>query len=111
MSDTKLMNDNLPALSVVIVAPKLFERIRKTIRELKAQTIKERLEIVVVVPSAAEVGLDVSELLGFFGYKVVEVGTIRSVDRAAAGGARHAAAPVVAFIEDHAFPNPGWGRR
>lgn len=109
MSDTELTNNpNLPALSVVIVAPKLFEHIRKTIRELKAQTIKERLELVVVVPSAAEVGLDESELSGFFGYKVVEVGTIRSVDRVAAGSVRHARAPVVALIEDHAFPNPGW---
>ncbi|MBA2646410.1 MAG: hypothetical protein H0U81_06385 [Pyrinomonadaceae bacterium] len=103
------MNDtNFPALSVVIVAPKLFERIRKTLRALKAQTIRDRLEIVVVVPSADSIGLDESELAGFFGYQVVEVGPIHSVDRAAARSVKHATATVVAIIEDHAYPNPEW---
>ncbi|MDQ3685162.1 MAG: hypothetical protein M3430_06105, partial [Acidobacteriota bacterium] len=61
------MNDtDFPALSVVIVAPKLFGRIRKTIQSLKAQTIGDRLEIIVVVPSAEAVGVDESELSGFF---------------------------------------------
>lgn len=103
------MNDtSCPALSVLIVAPKLFSRIRKTLRALKAQTIKHRLEIIVVVPSADSAGVDESELSGFFGYQVVEVGPIHSVDRAAARSVKHATATVVAIIEDHAYPNPQW---
>ena len=97
-----------PALSVLIVAPKLFSRIRKTLRTLKAQTIKDRLEIIVVVPSADSVGVDESELSGFFRYQVVDVGPIHSVDRAAARSVKHATATVVAIIEDHAYPNPHW---
>ncbi|HVF29309.1 MAG TPA: glycosyltransferase family A protein [Pyrinomonadaceae bacterium] len=103
------MNDtNLPALSVVIVAPKIFGRIRKTIRALKAQTIKDLLEVIVVVPSADSVGVDESELSGFFRHQVIEVGPIHSVDRAAARTVKHATATVVAIIEDHAYPNPEW---
>ena len=97
-----------PALSVVIVAPQRFESIRKTIRKLRMQTIKDRLEIIVVVPSAGEVGVVESDLSGFFGYKIVGVGAIRSVDRAAAQSIRSATAPVVALIEDHAFPDADW---
>jgi len=103
------MNDtNAPDLSVLIVAPQHFSHIRKTLRTLRAQTIKDRLEIIVVVPSADSVGVDESELSGFFGYQVVDVGRIQSVDRAAARSVKHATATVVAILEDHAYPNPQW---
>ncbi len=47
MSDT-----NVPAMSVIVVTPDCYETVRKTVRHLKAQNVKGRLEIVFVAPSA-----------------------------------------------------------
>jgi hypothetical protein len=41
-----------PALSVVLATPGDHETIRRTIGFLRAQTVADRLELVIVVPSA-----------------------------------------------------------
>ncbi len=83
-------------LSVVIVTPDCYETIRKTIRYLRAQTVRHRLEP------------DNAELQDFLQVRVVEVGAITSTGAARAAGIHQASAPVVAFAEDHSYPDPGW---
>lgn len=100
--------NSLPAMSVVVVTPDCYETVRKTMRHLRAQKIKDRLEIVLVAPSLDKLGLDEKELSGFHQYSAVAVGHMRSTARARAAGVRRACAPIVAFAEDHAFPAPGW---
>jgi glycosyl transferase family 2 len=95
-------------MSVVVVTPDCYETVRKTIRHWKAQKVRDRLEIVIVAPSANRLGLDESEMRDFHQFRVVEVGTINSTARARAIGVRHASAPVVALSEDHSYPAPGW---
>ena len=95
-------------MSVVVVTPDAYATVAKTIRHLRAQNISTQLELVVVAPSAERLGLDESALQSFRGYKIVEVGHMRSTARARAAGVRAASAPVVALAEDHAFPAPGW---
>jgi hypothetical protein len=102
------VNGDGPLLSVVVVTPDRVATVRKTLRHLRAQNVCERIEVVLVAPTAAESGLDESELRDFYGHKVVEVGHMRSTARARAAGVRAATAGVVAFVEDHAFPAPGW---
>ena len=100
-----------PALSVVIVASDAFEALRRTVEHLRAQTVRDRLEVVIVAQSDAVLGLserDKEALEAFFSYQVVEVGAIPSIDRARAPGIRRAQAPVVALVEDHAYPAPDW---
>src|SRR5688572_30475750 len=88
-----------PDLSVILVAPDRFETIRRTVECLRAQTVRDRIELIVVVPAdrpppereAAETG-------GFFDVKVVAVGPIENVDKAALHGIRVATAPVVALL-------------
>ena len=46
-----MKENRLPEMSVVVVTPDRYETIRKTIRHLKAQTVREKLEIVFVAPS------------------------------------------------------------
>ena len=46
------MSGSSPQMSVVIVTPDSYETIRKTVEHLRAQTVKDRLEIVIVAPSA-----------------------------------------------------------
>jgi glycosyltransferase involved in cell wall biosynthesis len=103
------MNDHSsPEISVVIFTPDCYETIRKTIGCLRKQTVKRKLEIVIVVPSAEGLGLNNSELEEFFHFRVVEVGINSSLAAARAAGIRQAKAQVVVFAEDHSFPETGW---
>ncbi len=100
-------DDRAPAMSVVL-ATDSYETIRKTVGHLRAQTVKEQLEIIIVAPSAARLCLVEAELQGFLRYRVVEVGAMHSLAWARAAGIRQAGAPVVAFGETHSYPQPGW---
>ena len=104
----EVLGDEGPSLSVVVVTPDRVSTVRKTLRHLRSQSIRGRMEVLIVAPSREGLALDESELRGFFGHKVIEVGHMRSTARARAAGVRAAKADVVAFAEDHAFPAPGW---
>ena len=95
-------------MSVIIVTPDSYDTIRKTIKHLRAQTVRDRLEIVIVAPSAKTLNLNESELREFHGFRVVEAGEINSHARARAIGIRQTNAPIVALTEDHSYPDPSW---
>ncbi|HEX8648027.1 MAG TPA: glycosyltransferase [Thermoleophilaceae bacterium] len=97
-----------PELSVILVTPDRYETIRRTIAWLRAQTVRESIEVVIVAPSREVLQPDEEELAAFHGFQVVEVGTVRSVAAGNAAGVRAASAPVVVFGEDHSYPQPGW---
>jgi GT2 family glycosyltransferase len=98
-----------PEMSVVIVTPDHYGTISRTIRYLRAQTVKDRLEVVIVAPSSVDtLEVNDTELKDFFQFRVVEVDKIRSVAQANAAGIRQASAPMVAFVEEHSYPDPGW---
>ena len=96
------------ALSVVLVAGSGLPGIARTLRHLRAQTARDRIELIVVAESAHT--LDVRALDGdaFAACRVIEVGPIRQRGDAAAKGIRAATAPIVAMIEDHSYPEPEW---
>lgn len=98
----------VPAMSVVLVTPDRFLRLRKTVQHLQAQTVHDRLELIIVAPSRKELDLCPSELDGFFGYDVAEVNVSASVSNAKVAGVYKATAPLVVFGEDHNFPEPSW---
>ena len=100
--------NDLPQMSVIVITPDNFETVRKTIRHLTAQSVRDRIEIVLVAPSADKVAFNENELREFFRFRVLEVGHMQSTARARAAGVLHASAPIVAFVEDHAFPAPRW---
>jgi hypothetical protein len=102
------MGQRLPEMSVVLLTPTGYETIRRTLKHLRAQTVRDRLEIVIVAPAASGLGLDWGELADFFKVQVVEVGPFSSVAAARAAGIRQALAPIVALAEDHCFPAPDW---
>jgi hypothetical protein len=97
-----------PQMSVLIVTPGNYQTIRKTIRHLRAQTVRDRLEIVIGAPSREALGVIESDLGPFHSYKLVEVGEIRILTDAKAAAVSEASAPIVAFAEDHCFPEPDW---
>lgn len=99
---------NSPEMSVIIVTPDSYQVIRRTMHYLRAQTVTDRLEIVVVAPSRTELGLIESDFTGFHSYQVVEVGEFRLLADAKATAVPQTSAAVVAFAEDHCFPEPDW---
>jgi hypothetical protein len=97
-----------PALTVVLAVPGPYETIRKTLKHLQAQTARDRMELVIVTPSAQHFRLDPTAAAGFFGVRIVEVEAIGIMADAWAIGIEQATAAVVALGEDHSFPEPGW---
>jgi len=99
---------DFPEMSVIIVTPDDYESIRKVIRCLHAQTVKDRLQLMIVAPSAEALVVDPSELKDFFQYRLIGIGKIGSFASASAVGLRQADAPIVAFVEEHSYPAPEW---
>lgn len=95
-------------LSVVLATPDTCDTIRTTVSHLRSQTVRDRMELVIVCPSTQGLELNEAEVHGLAAHRIVEVGTIPSVGVANAAGVRHATAPIVALCETHAFPDPTW---
>ena len=91
-------------LSVIFVTPNRYEIVQRTVRCLQQQTIRSQLEIIIVAPCEQELFLDQDDVQMFNGCKVVEVGLGRSAGDTRVAGMKRATAPIVAYIEDHAFP-------
>jgi hypothetical protein len=99
---------NFPEMSVVLVTPDSYETIRTTMKHLRAQTVRDRLEIVIVAPSKGGLHLDHGEIKEFLQCRVVEVDEVQSIAEGNAAGVRQASAPVVALAEDHSYLDPSW---
>jgi len=95
-------------MSVVVVSLDSYERIRRTVAALRAQTARRRLEVVIVAPSRKVLNLDEADLSEFHSFQVVEIGPIRSTGGGVAAGFQRAQAPVVAYAEEHSYPFPTW---
>jgi Glycosyl transferase family 2 len=96
-----------PELSVVIVCDRL-ETIAKPLGHLRDQTVADRIELVVVVPKGAPVGSEPFASEPFGAAQVVPIERLVSLSWARASGVRAARAPIVAFVESHSYPEPGW---
>jgi hypothetical protein len=57
-------------MSVTITTPDCCRTIRKTIKHLRAQTVREKLEIIIVAPTAGTLTPGESELTGFWSVEV-----------------------------------------
>lgn len=99
----------IPTMSVVVITPDSYETINSLLRHVHAQSAKEQLEIVIVAPSLDALPRHLPASNGFHGVRVVPFGAVASSTAAArAAGVQAARAPIVAFVEDHCFPQPGW---
>ena len=56
-----MKEESSPKISMIVITPDNYETIRKIIRRLRAQNVRDRLDIVTVVPSAAYPPLNQSE--------------------------------------------------
>jgi GT2 family glycosyltransferase len=98
----------LPALSVVLVTRATFDDVRETVASLRAQTVRSALELVLAAPDARGLRPDERALAGFHSWRVAEIEGPVTPGLGLAAGVRVASAPLVAFAEEHSFPEPGW---
>ncbi|MCG8466845.1 MAG: Gfo/Idh/MocA family oxidoreductase [Gemmatimonadetes bacterium] len=101
----------VPELSVVLVATEGFAGVARVVRHLREQTNADGIELLLVAENRAAVAdVPAGAFDGLGSSRIVEAGPIDNVDRAAAYGIYAASAPIVAIVEDHAYPAPGWAR-
>lgn len=93
-------------MSVVVVTDRAAT-IAKLMSHLRAQTIADRLEIVIVTPAPDDPGL-APMLEGFAARRVRAVEGLPSLSWLRVPGIEAASAPFVGLIESHSFPEPRW---
>jgi glycosyltransferase involved in cell wall biosynthesis len=101
------MSGEAPALSVIVLVPDRLESVGETLESLRAQDVRERMELVFVTPVAA-LAIDPETRAAFANVQVIHYPEWRSTAASRIAGIRAATAPVVALVEDHCFPTPGW---
>ena len=74
---------------------------------LALQTIAHAIEVVLVTDSPEKLRPIPSDPHPFFSLTILETRTIRQTGAAKALGVEAARAPLVMFLEDHSFPDPG----
>lgn len=95
-------------MSVIVLSPDRYSTVERTLNHLREQTIREKLEILMVVPSIEFFACDGKIHSEFGAFRMIEIGMMGSEAEARAVGVREADAPIVVFTEDHCFPEPQW---
>jgi hypothetical protein len=102
------MTEHTAALSVVLVTD-AYATIEKVVESLRAQTVRDRVELVVVTPARAELEARLAEAADeLAAVRVVGIEAIEVLAPGRAAGVRAAAAPIVVVGETHSYPHPGW---
>lgn len=102
------MSHTAPALSVALLTPDDFETVRQTVRCLATQDIASQIELLVLAPTGRPVEAEPTLASAFHSVRVLHVPYNAGSGEARATAVREAQAPVIAFGEDHCFPQPGW---
>jgi hypothetical protein len=101
-------SEQLPKISVVLIAADRYSTLKLTMARLREQTIREAIEIVIVALKPGQIEVDPNDRAVFQSLRVVPCVGGELLANAAASGVRSATAPAVAMIEDHCYPEPGW---
>src|SRR5262245_58933075 len=101
----------LPRLTAVMLMPGSFSTLTASLSSLTRQTIKDRIELVLVHTPDFESSIDRSACGGFQSVKFVRIERMPTVAAGFVAGVAAASAPVVALVEDHVFLHPQWAER
>jgi hypothetical protein len=93
---------------VVLATRAGWAPVSRTARCLAEQTVAGSIELVLVSFAGTVTDEPPEGIDRLAAHQLITTSTARSVAEANAVGARAATAAVVAFGEDHAFPQPGW---
>lgn len=107
-----MIENGSPKMAIIVLTPDCYETIRQTMSSLHAQTVRDQLEIILVVSKASRSRMIQGKMelksAEFKRVHIVEVDSMNSTAAARAAGVQQATAPVVAFTEDHSYPDPHW---
>ena len=96
-----------PLISVVALAPYGLDELKDTLRALQEQTIVSQLEVIIGLREEDRSGRP--EGVEMFNSFRTFVDSPMDVSGPAKARAAHmATSPIVAFVEDHCFPEPAW---
>jgi glycosyl transferase family 2 len=95
----------------VVLATDRCETIGPVIAALRRQTIRDQIELVIVLISPGPAALESAGLEDFAGYRIVEPGRPLTLSESRDAGVRASTAPVVVIGETHAFPHDDWAER
>ena len=95
-------------LSVLLVTPDTWTTWSTTLAALRGQTIRDRIEVVLVGPTLDAIDIPDSEVAGFAAVRRVAVPNMARMGQAYAEGVRATTAPLIALTEDHCFPETDW---
>jgi hypothetical protein len=98
-------------LSVLVYMPHHHSWLDPLLRALRDQTCAQNLEVIVVIDSRSVFNAGEEVLHGFGRSVLLEAPHAASYIGAKLEGVRIATAPVIAFAEDHCFPEPAWAER
>lgn len=97
-----------PALTAILLMPRSFARLAVSVSHLRRQSIKSKIEVILVHAAGATADLDDELFREFHSFQRFESEGDFSVAEGFALAFRHGTAPVVAYIEDHVAINPQW---
>jgi hypothetical protein len=99
-----------PVLSAIVVTPGSCQQVVPLLRRLRAQSMRERMEIVFVTTALVELEPDEELLSVLSGWKAAPVGRLVSMAAARAAGVRAASCAFIVFTEEHCFPEDAWAQ-
>ncbi|HEY7530781.1 MAG TPA: hypothetical protein VIC56_08910 [Gemmatimonadota bacterium] len=95
-----------PALSVFTIGFRCARDCRRVLADLRRQTIRGELDVLVVAPDAS--GLEPDDLAGFAEARILAAPVGEGCGRAMAAAVRTARAPFVAYAEEHSLLDGTW---
>lgn len=100
----------VPDLVMSVVMVDLHGDLEESLHAMTEQGPTENVEIVLVTPAASRgaVTARYPDIEKFGAVRLVPSGNAPTTAQALASGMRAATGPVVAYCEDHIFPEPGW---
>lgn len=91
----------------MILATDTYSTIRPVVERWRQQSVRKKIELVLVAPSAAAVSPALEHRDEFGNLQIVE-DTVTDLAVARAAGIRAATAPIVFVGETHSYPQPGF---
>jgi glycosyltransferase involved in cell wall biosynthesis len=96
---------SLPILTVIVVTRNAQNRIAPLLKALAKQSLADELDVLIISIASAAPRLSSQEGLNV---TLINRSDFQNLGHARAEGARRARSTLVAFLEDHALPDPYW---
>jgi hypothetical protein len=95
-------------MSIIVITPDSYGTVHRLMDCLLAQTIRQELELILVIPAGASDFPGKLLIDNFAAIKKVEISSMGSTAQVRVEGIREATCPIITFTEEHCLPEPDW---